>query len=241
MDPSVPRMHAEAGFEGDESTPPMRISGFLCLLFGVLSVFSAMGRPMLLLPLLAFALGIIALRRFEGPTPTGTRPAMIGLVLAAGFGICGLMLPLLKTMTLAKQAEKFSRYYMEVIAMDQDEFAMELNKEHFNRFPETMSLTEHYQVNESSFQRLSEFRENSINDVIRGRGLNADWVLQRPIRIYYSYDREHAEVVWMDPTGRVDTKIYMIMDYRIDQEGQGQWHLSTITPLVERYVAESVL
>ncbi len=45
----------------------------------------------------------------------------------------------------------------------------------------------------------------------------------------------------MDPTGQVDSKIYMIMDYRIDPEGQGQWHVTTVMPLTKRYVAPAVL
>ncbi len=241
MDSHVPHMHAEAGFEVDESVRPLRISGFLCLLFGILSILSPIGRPMLLLPLISFALGFIALRRWEGPTPIGRRPALIGLVLAAGFGMCGLMLPTFKTMTLARQAEKFSRDYLEVIALEEDEFAMELNKDYVNRFPETMSLKEHYHASEQSYQRLSEFRENSIHEMIRRRGPNAEWALDRPIRIYYSYDREHAEIVWMDPTGQIESKIYMILDYTIDQQGQGQWHVTTATPLTPKYVADAVL
>jgi len=241
MDSSVPQMHPEAGFEVDESTPPLRISGFLCLLFGVLSIFSSMGRPMLLLPLISFALGLVALRRSDGPTPVGKRAAMIGMVLAAGFGMCGLMLPFLKTMTLAKQAEQFSRYYIEVIAQQEDEFAMELHKDYINRFAPTMSLKEHYSASEESYRQLYEFRENSIHEMIRKPGPHAEWVLDRPIRIYYSYDREHAELVWMDPTGESSSKIYMIMDYRVDPDGQGQWHMTTVMPLTQRYVAESVL
>jgi hypothetical protein len=241
MDMSVPKMHAEAGFEVDESTPSLRVSGFFCLLFGLLSFVSTMGRPMLVFPLIAFVLGAVALRRFDGPTPVGIRAAMIGLVLAAGFGMCGLMLPWLKTRTLAKQAELFSRYYMEVIALEQDEFAMELNKEHFNRFPETMSLKEHYHADQQAYQRLVEFRDNSIHKTIRSRGVDAEWVLERPIRIYYSYQREHAEVIWMDPTGQASMKIRMVLDYRVDPDGQGQWHVASATPLSQAYVAEAVL
>jgi len=241
MDTSVPQMHAEAGFEVDEAPPPLLISGFLCLLFGVLSILSPIGRPMLLLPLISFVLGFVALKRSEGLSALGTRAALVGLVLAAGFGMCGLMLPLLKTMTLGSQAEKFARYYIEVVALEENEFGMELSKDYVNRFPETMSLKEHYEGSEDAYEHYMEFRDNSIHNVIRSRGPNAEWALDRPIRIYYSFGRQHAELVWMDPTGEVDSKIYMIMDYRIDPEGQGQWHMATVLPLTERHVAESVL
>jgi hypothetical protein len=97
---------------------------------------------MLLLPLISFLFGFVALRRSGETTPIGRRPAMIGLVLAAGFGMCGLVLPWFKTMTLGRQAEKFSRDYIEVVALGEDEFAMELNKDSVNRFPPTVSLKE---------------------------------------------------------------------------------------------------
>ena len=121
FDPTVPQMHAEAGFEQD-SVPPLRVSGFICLLFGVLSVFSLIGQPLLLFSLIAIAFGIFALRRSGEQTPVGTRPAMLGLVLAVGFGACGFFVPWMKTMTLGRQAEKFSRDYMEVVARSEDEF-----------------------------------------------------------------------------------------------------------------------
>jgi hypothetical protein len=128
-----------------------------------------------------------------------------------------------------------------VIALGQEEFAMELNKEFDNRLPETMSLKEYYQAEPQALQRFTEFRENSIHGVIRSRGPNAEWVLDRPIRIYYSYGREHAEVVWLDPTGQAGMKIRMVLELRIDQEGQGQWHVASAGPWTESYVAESVL
>lgn len=241
MDSQVPHMHAEAGYEVDESATPLRLSGFMCLVFGVLSIPCFLGRPMLVFPLIAFVLGFVALRRSDGPAPIGTRAAMIGLVLAAGFGMCGFMMPWLKTVTLANQAEKFARYYMEVVALGEDEFAIELKKDYVNRFAETMPLQEHYSADESSYQNLVEFRDDSIHKVIRGRGRNAVWELDHPIRIYHKYGREHAEMVWMDPTGEVDSKVLMIMEYVVDPQGQGQWHVETVAPSMRRYVAESVL
>ncbi len=240
MDTTVPQIHAETGFESDES-PPLRVTGFICLVCGILSIFSPIGRGMLIFPVLAFVFGLIALRRSDGPPPVGRRPAMLGMLLAAGFGMCGVMLPFLKSETLGSQAERFSRYYLEVIALGQDEFALELNKDYVNRFPETMSLKEHYYANDQSLQRFTEFRDSSVNEMIRQRGPGAPWVLDRPVRVYYSYRREHAEVVWMDPTGEVESKILMILEYRVDSKGQGQWNVANAMPLTQRYVADSIL
>ena len=123
FDPTVPQMHAEAGFELD-SAPPLRVSGFICLLFGALSFLSVLGQPMLVFSLLAIMFGVFALRRSGEQTPVGTRPAMLGIVLAVGFGACGFFIPWMKTMTLGGQAAKFSKDYMEVVARGEDEFAL---------------------------------------------------------------------------------------------------------------------
>ena len=241
-DPTVPRMKAEAGYDLGDSAPPLRVSGFICLLLGVLSFSCTLGQPMLVIPLIAFVFGMIALRRSGGPTPVGTRAAMLGMVLAAGFGSCGLFIPWMKTMTLGRQAEKFSRDYMEVIARGEDEFAMELRKDYVNRFPPTMSLKQHYNMSENGIRALEEFRDDSLNALIRERGPNAEWILDRPTRVYYSYGREHAEVVWADPTGEIQGQIQFFLEYRPDHKnGDGQWHIDVAQSYREPIVAESVL
>lgn len=241
MDPLVPQMQAETGFELDDSAPPLRVSGFICLILGVLSFSCLLGQPLLVLPIIASVFGVFALRRSGGQTPVGTRPAMLGIVLAAGFGSCGLFLPWMKTRTLGSQAEQFSRYYMEVVARGQDEFAMELRKDYVNRFPTTMSLKDHYALTEDAARRLMEFREDGINNTIRKRGPGADWILDRPTRVYYSYQREHAEVIWIDPTGETPSKIQMFLEYRVSPDGDGQWHVDVVQSYRERIVAENIL
>lgn len=241
IDPTVPRMRAETGFEIEENTTPLRLSGFFCLLLGLLSFVSLFGQPLLVVPLLAFFVGAFALRRFEGPRPIGVRPAMIGIVLAAAFGACGLFMPWFKTLTLASQAKLYSRYYIELVARGEDHFAIEMKKDYVNRLPKTMNLQEHYAVNEAGSRNWQDFRAEGINESIRSRGLNAEWVLDRPVRIYYSYGREHAELIWKDPTEEVKAKIHIIMDYMLDQEGQGQWHVEHCASYVERITAPAIL
>jgi hypothetical protein len=166
---------------------------------------------------------------------------MLGLALAAGFGACGFFLPLMKTRTLGKQAEEFSRYYMEVVARGHDEVAMELRKDHVNRFSTSMSLGELYATNDRARESLLELHEDASSSTLRRLGPDARWVLDRPVRVYYSYGKEHAEVIWMDPTGETSTKIQMFLDYRIDRNGDGQWNVDVAQPYRERIVAESVL
>lgn len=130
---------------------------------------------------------------------------------------------------------------MEVVARGHDEVAMELRKDHVNRFSTSMSLGELYATNDRARESLLELHEDASSSTLRRLGPDARWVLDRPVRVYYSYGKEHAEVIWMDPTGETSTKIQMFLDYRIDRNGDGQWNVDVAQPYRERIVAESVL
>ena len=243
--PDVPQMRAETGFEDVESRTPFRISGFLCLLLGLLSVLAVFGKPLLVFPLGAFVVGFIALRRNEegagGPRPVGTTPAMIGMVLAAGFGACGYFMPWFKDMTLGAQAEKFGRDYLEVISRGDDYYAIELGKDYANRFPTTMDLDQHYALSEQGQKVLEEFQSSAVVNTVREGGEGANWVLDRSVRIYYSYGREHAVLIWKDSNGGVTTKLHMFLDYMVDSKGNGQWYVEECTVLSARFTAPAIL
>ena len=94
--PDVPHMRAETGFDEADSAPPLRVSGFVCLLLGMLSVLACFGQPLLIVPLSAIAVGFVALRRSSGQRPVGTTPAMIGMVLAIFFATLRIWLALVQ-------------------------------------------------------------------------------------------------------------------------------------------------
>jgi hypothetical protein len=211
-------------------------------LLGIASFIAYFGKPLLVVPPAALLFGIFALRSSTGSRrPVGTTPAMIGMTLAIGFGACGVFLPWFKSMTLGAQAEKFSRDYLEVIARGDDYFAIELEKDYYNRFPSTMNLEEHYASSETASRSLQEFKEQSTFETIRSLGPQATWVLDRPVRIYYSYGREHAEVILRDPTGKTDAKIQMFLDYAVDSKGNGQWHVEECGMVSRQYIAPAIL
>ena len=49
--PSVPQMRAETGFGEEDLNTPFRVSGFVALILGLLSVAACFGAPLLVLPL----------------------------------------------------------------------------------------------------------------------------------------------------------------------------------------------
>ncbi len=242
-EPIIPSMGAEGGFGlEDEAVAPLRVSGFICLILGLLSPLAYLGLAMMAIPIVAILVGLFALRRHGDLVPVGLGAARVGVVMSAGFGLLGVTVPMMKKMTLASQAEKFARDYIEVIALDEVELAMELRKDHVNRYPSTMPLKAHYKMSQAAEDLLIEFRNDGINDQIRERGPGAPWKLLRPVRIYTHYQFQMADLVLVDPTGKSSIKLHMILEYRIDRvTGDGQWHVNSVQHLAKPIYAPLVL
>ncbi|MFG0266009.1 MAG: hypothetical protein ACF8AM_12800 [Rhodopirellula sp. JB055] len=115
----VPKMGAEAGYEEVvvEEVAPVRISAFIGLFIALTSFTAAVGKPMLVLPLLAIAFCLFALRKHSGATkPVGTTAARLGLILACLFGSMGFFVHYMKYRTLGDQATYFAQQYVELAA-----------------------------------------------------------------------------------------------------------------------------
>lgn len=243
MESQIPKMNAESGFEVMESgVAPLRESGYVTLLSACLSAVGLVYQPMVVFSLIAVIMGAFALRKYNGLTPLGLKPARVGICLAIALGSCSFFAPWFKSAILTHQAEKFALIYLDVIAMDETEFAMELNKDYVNRMDPTMSLEEHYQGAPQARENYENFRSGGVNEMIRERGPGAEWAFHKPTRLYTEYRVQRAELVIVDPTGSPNARIRMVMDYRVDSKGQGQWHVSNVqTYSVKRYIAPTVL
>ncbi|MCG8651563.1 MAG: hypothetical protein MI861_17105 [Pirellulales bacterium] len=235
-------MGSESGFAVEEVVPPLRPSGFVSLVLGLLSPVSLVGAAALLVPLGAILFGLFALRRQQEAAFASTIAAKVGLVLAFGFGSCGLFVPIFKNRTLGSQAEQFARHYIELVAMDETELAMELRKDYNNRFPGTMPLKAHYSLNESSEDAMLEFRNEGTNRRIRERGPGAEWKLERPVRVFTHYQIQRAELFFIDPTGKSSLHLYILMQYDLDhRNGDGQWYVVQVQEHMEPIFAPSIL
>ncbi len=67
----VPAMSAEDTPELELPTAPIRITGFLALLLGLISFASVLGESLVVIPVLSIALGLFALRPYSGERPLG--------------------------------------------------------------------------------------------------------------------------------------------------------------------------
>ena len=267
---STPRMSAEAGFDGNELQAPIRISGFISVLLGLLTGLSFLGIALLFIPLLGILFGCFALRRYDGPRPVGVGAAYLGIILSVGFGAFGLGVPLMKKNTLGSQGEHYAREFMKLVANGDDYYAMELKKTFNNRFLSNMPLESYYLDGDgenillesnaspeeqemiaasakegqdsSPLGRLREFREEAVYNIIQDVGIDGDWELDRPITVRYQYGREHIEVVFVNFDKPTPRRIRFVLECTIHpRTGDLEWHVATLMIDRERLVAESIL
>jgi len=236
---TIKGLESEIGFEAEILAEPTRVSGFVSLALGLIGIFSFIGIPVLLFPITGILLGMIALRRCEGKRPLGTGAAKLGVILCAGGTACGVAVPWLKAATIGNQAEQFSRLYIELVAQGNDYQAAELRQQPLARLPESTSLHQYFGANKEGQRRLELFRANPVHKAIREFGPGADWQLAQPVHIDYHFGREQVEVVWRPPSG--DRLAQFFMEYRVDDQGVGQWHIETVQWQRQRLVAPRVL
>ncbi|MFG0262039.1 MAG: hypothetical protein ACF788_06585 [Novipirellula sp. JB048] len=242
LKPIVPMMGAEAGYETEEPVAPLRISGFIALLFGLLSVLSLIGYPMVATAVIAIALGLFTLRPWSGLKPVGILPAQIGLVLAVGFGSCGFLMHTMRSVTLGQQAEYFARQYLDVVGSGEFAIALELKKDAIDRLPTKMPLMEHYESSEETMTSYTEFETDLLNQQILALGPGVDWQRIEPVRVFQSYGVYQAEVLFENPDPDTEPeKIYLLLKYDVDPRGVAQWRVDQCRTHTEQLFAEKIL
>tara|TARA_R110002072_G_scaffold51202_8_gene137279 strand:- start:6195 stop:6995 length:801 start_codon:yes stop_codon:yes gene_type:complete len=240
----VPRMGAESGYEAVvvDDVAPVRISAFIGFLISLASFTAAVAKPMLVLPALAIAICLFALRKHSGNAkPVGTTVARIGLVLACLFGSTGFFVHYLKYRTLGDQATYFAQQYLELAANGEEALALELQKSAPNRQVSTMKLDAAYELDQSAQEQLETFRAGAYSDVKR-LGPEIQWELDRRPRVFQKYGREKVDTYWRDPTGQFDNVIQIELQWNPSRsEDESDWHVTLFQIERELIVAPVVL
>ena len=243
----VPAMGAESTYvpvEGE--TPVVRPSGFVGLLLGIVSFAAVAGLQALLIPVVAIAVCLFALRRTDGPRPIGDWAARIGLVLAIGFGVCGLGLVYFKYHTLGGQAEHFAREFLQLCRGDNEVLIAELQKSAVNRRPaetrldEAASTTSDEPTDPAAMDDLDEDAGNSLAAQIRELRKDPVWQLVEK-DVFIRYQIEKVNLRFHDATDQLSNDVQIEMIWNGDKDGVGQWHVGLFQFHRERIVAESIL
>lgn len=241
--PAIPRMGAEAGYQliSEEEIPPLRASGIVCLILGLLSFWATVAWQMLIIPILAIIFGVVAMRKWGAVRPAGTSAAAIGLALACGFGAAGIMIPAMKQNTLGKQAEYFGREFLELCGDGEIELALELQKPAKNRQLGTMDLEKAYSEDDIASQQM-ESAADGLPNTIAEAGPDIEWELAEPVRVFMKYGTEKADTYWIDPSGKITQKIQILMEWHPNEiDNTGQWHVALFQYHRELIVAPSIL
>lgn len=241
--PAIPRMGAESGYQlvSEEEVPPLRASGIVCLILGLLSFWATIAWQMLIIPILAIVFGVIAMRKWGNVRPAGTSVAVIGLLLASGFGAAGIMIPAMKQHTLGNQAEYFAREFLELCGNGEKELALELQKPVQNRQLGTMDLEKAYAEDAVAREQMEESSGGMI-DTVMAAGPDIQWELAQPVRVFFKYGIEKADTYWIDPSGKIGQKIRILLEWHPKEDGNtGQWHVALFQFHRELIVAPSIL
>lgn len=246
-------MSAESGYEVVDDDKPLRISGFIAAILGVISGFTIVALPVLAIAIAAVLFGLFALRKSDGTgVPVGTTAARLGIFLAVLFGSCGVGRSYFKSQTLGNQAEYFARQYIKLISSGNEIYARELQKNYVNRFLKTMPLTERYALEE---EKAKQMRDQSGEQAPTDDGGSEDtgaflkkypadhnWLLDRPVRVFSKYGSQKADVVFAYDDSEKPTRVRILLVYLVNKDNDnGEWHVELVMPYRERIVAETVL
>ncbi|MEM9645070.1 MAG: hypothetical protein AAF989_08745 [Planctomycetota bacterium] len=233
----VPTMNAETGYGVEESPPPIRVSGFVALIFGLASVFCLLGRPLLFLPVIGFVLGLFALRPSEMGKPVGTLAARVGMLLSVGLGVCGFLMPFLAQRSVGTEAGYFAKQYLTLVARGEKHMAMYLRVDHINRVSNEVSVIDHYEkVNSDMLAKAERETQSPFELYLADPGVESLqdiggdvelYQTQQPV-LYKKYDEPFVYTYWNNSNKPFGNDLIVIMSYKIDSEsGRRQWYVDS--------------
>jgi hypothetical protein len=233
-------MQDEGEYQAVEGSRDFRVSGILCLLFGLLSGLTFLGNPLVFLPILSFVFGLIALRKYTGEQPAGVRAARLGLVLAVLLGVTGFATLQFQRATLSRQAEKFAMDYLSAMAQGEHEICMQLQKPPGSR--SAAPLKSLYGSSEEAMREKETYYEGGLASSVEKLGPGVEWKLNRPTKMDSTYTGESQfEVVVIDKAGKLSVDCQVYMRYVRDREGNLQWYVYHAQPYRELLVSKGLL
>jgi hypothetical protein len=233
-------MQDEGEYQAVEGSRGFRVTGLICLLFGLLSGLTFLGKPLVFLPIVSLFFGLIALRKYTGERPTGVRAAKLGLSLAALLGVTGFANLQFQRATLCRQAEKFAMDYLSAMAHGEHEVCMQLHKAPGSR--STAPLKNLYGTGEDAKREQENYFDSGLAKSVEELGPDAQWKLSRPTRMEATYiGVPQFEVVVVDQAGKLTVDCQIFMRFARDPQGNPQWYVYHSQPYRELLVSKGLL
>ncbi|WP_153557315.1 hypothetical protein [Roseimaritima sediminicola] len=212
-------------------TAPVRPSGFVALLLGLLSSVVLLSTTLILIPLVTLVVGLFALRpSSEGP-PVGRRAAVLGILLAVFFACWSVVASRVRTQQLSDNAERFGHEWMQLTSLGEWEMAMELTKSPAGRQSPQMPLKAYYQNSETCSEQLDEFLDRTAIMRIQDAGRDADWQLAESPQIYDDMGALCVQVRYVDRNQNSSDGVRLELQRMWDSEaGVGEWRVRDFGP-----------
>ncbi len=231
---STPMMSAEGSHEVEVEATPVRVTGFVALLLGLISFSAVLGASLLVIPVGAIVLATIALRPYRGERPIGYLAAQIAIFCAVLFAVWGISERHFKARDLGGQAERFAGEWLRLVGQGELELAVELQVHPTRRQPASMPLKDYYQRSETARGLMDQFREQEFIPELIAAGSQPQWVLDREPHSYTLYGRELTRTVWRDVTGRISALVKVEMEYfgspRVDSPA---WKVELVSTFID--------
>jgi hypothetical protein len=231
---STPAMSVEGSTGTELETPPVRLSGFVALVLGLVSFVAVLGAPLLVVPVIAVAFALLALRPYPSDRPLGVSAAAIGLFFAVLFGVWGFTERQFRTNAMSTQATRFAGEWLNLVSQGDFELAIELQIHPSRRQPESMPLADFYRGNEEAIKALQQFKNQSPVPQLIELGTKVKWTPSLPAKVYTQYGRELTRTVWRDSTGTFTQPVKVILEYiQMPETNQAHWKIDSVSEFID--------
>ena len=222
-----------ADFVGE--TQPVRITGFLSLVLGLVGAVSLIGQSLVIFPIVAAALGLLAMRPYASTKrPIGYLAGAIGLFAGVLFGVWGVTERSLRDRTLSTQAEAFAGEWLTLVSHGDWTLACELQVPPARRHPKSMDLADYYANSEEGKRTVEMLKSQEVVAAMMKAGGGVRW---RPVgtpEVYSYLGRQLTATIWEDATKTYQSKIRVEMHYTPPADGKpAQWTVDQVLPHVE--------
>ncbi|MGV3484360.1 MAG: hypothetical protein ACO1RT_08075 [Planctomycetaceae bacterium] len=231
---ATPAMSAEGEPAVELEVAPVRLSGLIALGLGLLSFVAVLGAPLIIVPIVAAAFALFALRPYPGERPVGIVAAWIGLFCAVMFGVWGISERHFKDKAMGAQATRFAGEWLRLVGQGDLELALELQVHPSRRQPESMPLADYYQRSTAGIDLLKQFKEQEVMPRLIELGTRPQWQPARAPKVYTLYGRELTQTVWRDTTGSYPQLIKIVLEYLPQQSSTtAQWKIELVSDFLD--------
>ena len=203
----------------------------ICLILGVLSS-TALAHPILfVLPVVALAVGVMALREIRANPAelSGARLAVLGVALATLFGSWVISYKLASEHLLSKQAREVGQSWVDLVASGELRAAHQLMTRSDDRAAERADLAEYYAAHREARQAFERVFESEPAQSIAAAGEQARVRIRRAIEVIRDPNNTAVRYACDFRRGETDHEFEMVLLRRESRTTTGVWYVAEVS------------